>query len=100
MKSMSRSWWSEARNAPTIIVVVVLAVLVIGMGVLFTSAHNTEKQCTPYTVSQGETLSEIAERHAPHGEHFDNYMVEIQVANNLSTNQVHAGQKLKLPGTC
>jgi LysM repeat protein len=48
------------------------------------------------TVRQGQTLSEIAARQLPQLPIAD-AVARIQVANNLPTNQVHAGQALLIP---
>jgi len=48
------------------------------------------------TVTQGETLSEIAVRELP-GVPVTNAVAELQLANNLPSNHVHAGQVLVVP---
>ena len=48
------------------------------------------------TVQSGDTLSEIAARELPLLPIADG-IVELQVANNLATSQVHAGQTLVVP---
>lgn len=55
-----------------------------------------------YTVRSGDTLSEIAEKCRPDGMTINDYMVDIQLKNNLSSNQVHTDQELVLPkgATC
>ena len=48
------------------------------------------------TVEAGQTLSEISERELPQLPITDG-IVELQLANNLSTSHVHAGQTLVIP---
>ena len=48
------------------------------------------------TVTSGETLSEIAVRELP-GLSVANAVAELQLANNLASQQVHAGQVLVVP---
>jgi hypothetical protein len=48
------------------------------------------------TVGQGQTLSQIASQQLPQLPVAD-AVARIQVANNLTTNQVHAGQALLIP---
>lgn len=48
------------------------------------------------TVEAGQTLSEIAARELPQLPITDG-IVELQLANNLSTSHVHAGQTLVIP---
>jgi LysM repeat protein len=48
------------------------------------------------TVGAGQTLSEIAVRELP-GMPVANAVAELQLANNLPTNHVHAGQVLVIP---
>ena len=48
------------------------------------------------TVRQGQTLSEVAAQQLPQLPIAD-AVARIQVANNLTTNQVHAGQALLIP---
>ena len=48
------------------------------------------------TVQQGQTLSEVAAQQLPQLPIAD-AVARIQVANDLPTNQVHAGQALLIP---
>jgi len=43
-----------------------------------------------YTVSRGDTLSEIAQR-------FNVSMANLKLANNMSSNTIHVGQQLTIP---
>lgn len=43
-----------------------------------------------YTVSRGDTLSEIAER-------FNVSMANLKLANNMNSNTIHVGQQLQIP---
>ncbi|HET8593888.1 MAG TPA: LysM peptidoglycan-binding domain-containing protein [Intrasporangium sp.] len=73
-----------------------LAVL-LALGFSATSAFAAAPtQTHTVTVEAGQTLSEIAASQLP-ALSLGDAIVEIQVANGLSTDQVHAGQTLAIP---
>ena len=68
-----------------------------GFGASSAMASGSTSTTRTVTVLPGQTLSEIAASELP-GVALGNAVVEIQVANALSTDQVHAGQTLTIPG--
>lgn len=68
-------------------------VTVMTLGAALASASGEPRQIT---VTAGDTLSEIAAREMPQVGVAEG-VVEIQLANALSTDQVHAGQHLVIP---
>jgi LysM repeat protein len=73
-----------------------LAVLV-ALGFSATTAFAAAPaQTHTITVEAGQTLSEIAASQLP-ALSLGDAIVEIQMANGLSTDQVHAGQTLAIP---
>lgn len=72
-------------------------VLLVAIGLGATTAFATAPaQTHTVTVESGQTLSEIAATQLP-GLALSDAIVEIQVANSLSTDQVHTGQTLTIP---
>ncbi|MDN5794960.1 MAG: LysM peptidoglycan-binding domain-containing protein [Intrasporangium sp.] len=77
----------------TLAVLALLATAGLGATMAFAS---TPAQPHTVTVQAGQTLSEIAVAELP-GVAPHDAIVEIQVANSLSTDQVHMGQTLTIP---
>ena len=76
-----------------------LAVLVVAMVLAATLlAAGSANASTDHTVSveAGQTLSELAARELPQVPVAEG-VAQIQLANGLSTSQVHAGQQLRIP---
>ncbi|GAA1904224.1 LysM peptidoglycan-binding domain-containing protein [Lapillicoccus jejuensis] len=69
---------------------VVLLVSVLGAGSAAATIDHT------VTVSSGQTLSQVAAHELP-GLPVDEGVAQIQLANGLSSLQVHAGQRLAIP---
>jgi LysM repeat protein len=76
----------------------IVVALVIGAVTVIASGRFASAAGEPRTVTvhAGQTLSEIAAATLPELAIVD-AIVEIQVANSLSTDQVHAGQTLRIP---
>jgi len=49
------------------------------------------------TVMPGDTLWELASRHAPEGTHLQKYVYELKQLNHLKSSTIHIGQILQLP---
>ena len=81
------------RLVRTLLVAGVLAVLGVGLAGQLASASGDARTVT---VQSGQTLSGIAARELPELPVADG-VVELQVANSLSTSQIHAGQQLVVP---
>lgn len=78
-------------------VTVVTLAVVIALGVGLTGQLATAAvEGRPVTVEAGQTLSEIAARELPDVPVREG-VVSLQLANRLSTDQVHAGQRLLVP---
>jgi LysM repeat protein len=81
------------RLVVTLLIAGAAAVLGVGLAGQLASASPTPRTVT---VSSGDTLSGIAARELP-GMPLSDAVIEIQLANGLSTSQVHAGQTLLVP---
>ncbi|MEW1955243.1 LysM peptidoglycan-binding domain-containing protein [Terrabacter sp. NPDC080008] len=81
------------RLVRTVLVAGVIAVLGVGLAGQLASASGDARTIT---VHAGQTLSGIAVRELPELSVTDG-VVELQVANGLSTSQIHAGQQLVIP---
>lgn len=81
------------RLVRTLLVASVIALLAVGLAGQFASATGDPRTVT---VQSGQTLSGIAARELPALTVADG-IVRLQVANGLSTSQVHAGQRLVIP---
>jgi hypothetical protein len=81
------------RLTVTLLVAMVIALLGVGLAGQLASASGDPRVVT---VGQGQTLSGIAARELP-GLPVSEGVVQIQVANALSSSQVHAGQQLVVP---
>ena len=81
------------RLVRTLLVAGVLALLGVGLAGQLASASGDARTVT---VHAGQTLSGIAARELPDLSVADG-VVELQVANSLSTSQIHAGQQLVIP---
>jgi len=81
------------RLVRTILVASVIALLGVGLAGQLASATGDPRTVT---VQSGQTLSGIAARELPELPVTDG-VVQLQVANSLSTSQVHAGQQLVIP---
>lgn len=77
----------------TVLVAGVISVLGVGLAGQLASASG---DATTVTVRAGQTLSGIAARELPQLSVTDG-VVELQVANHLSTSQIHTGQQLVIP---
>jgi LysM repeat protein len=76
-----------------LLVATAIAVLGVGLAGQLATASSAPR---PVTVVSGDTLSEIAARELP-GLPIADAVIEIQLANGLSSSQVHAGQTLLVP---
>ena len=83
----------RGRLVVALLVAVVLSMLALAFASQLASAVGPPRSVT---VKAGQTLSEIAARELPQLPMTDG-IVELQLANNLSTSQVHAGQSLVIP---
>lgn len=79
----------------TVTVVTLAVVIALGVG-LTGQLASAALEGRPVTVESGQTLSEIAARELPDVPVRDG-VVSLQLANGLSTDQVHAGQRLLVP---
>ena len=73
-----------------LVVAQVLAATLLGSGSATASSDHTVR------VEAGQTLSELAARELPRVPVAEG-VAQIQLANGLSTSQVHAGQQLRIP---
>ena len=81
------------RLVVALLVAAVVSLLAVGLAGQLASASGESRTVT---VTAGQTLSGIAARELPQLSVSDG-VVELQVANALSTTQVHAGQQLVIP---
>ena len=81
------------RLVVALLVAAAVAVLGVGLAGQLATAGSAPRAVT---VVSGDTLSEIAARELP-GLPIADGIIEIQLANSLSTSQVHAGQTLLIP---
>jgi hypothetical protein len=72
----------------------VISVLAVGLAGQLASASSGSRTVT---VTSGQTLSGIAARELP-GLTVAEGVVELQIANKLSTSEIHVGQQLVIPG--
>ncbi|MDN5765382.1 MAG: LysM peptidoglycan-binding domain-containing protein [Humibacillus sp.] len=79
----------------TVTVATLAVVIALGVGLVGQLA-STGFEGRPVTVESGQTLSEIAARELPDVPVREG-VVSLQLANGLSTDQVHAGQRLLVP---
>lgn len=79
----------------TVTAATVAVVIALGIGLTGQLASATV-QARPLTVESGQTLSQIAARELPDVPVREG-VVSLQLANGLSTDQVHAGQQLLVP---
>lgn len=83
----------RGRVVVSLLVAMVLTIVALAAGGQLASATGEPRTVT---VTAGQTLSEIADRELPELSIAEG-IVEIQLANGLSTDQVHAGQRLLVP---
>jgi len=81
------------RLVVTLLVAAAVALLGVGLAGQLATAGSAPR---PVTVVSGDTLSEIAARELP-GLPIRDAVIEIQLANGLSSSQLHAGQTLLVP---
>lgn len=81
------------RFVVALLIATAVAVLGVGLAGQLATASSAPR---PVTVVSGDTLSEIAARELP-GLPIADAVIEIQLANGLSSSQVHAGQTLLVP---
>ncbi len=79
----------------TVTVATLAVVIALGIG-LTSQLASAAVQGRPLTVESGQTLSQIAVRELPDVPVREG-VVSLQLANGLSTDQVHAGQQLLVP---
>ena len=79
----------------TVTVATLAVVIALGVG-LTSQLASAAVQGRPLTVESGQTLSQIAARELPDVPVREG-VVSLQLANGLSTDQVHAGQRLLVP---
>ncbi|MDC5698720.1 LysM peptidoglycan-binding domain-containing protein [Intrasporangium calvum] len=80
-----------------LVIAFLVALLIAGLSLaLAGQLASASGQAESITVEAGQTLSEIALRELPQLPISD-AVLELQLANNLPTSHVHAGQKLILP---
>ncbi|WP_345508499.1 LysM peptidoglycan-binding domain-containing protein [Terrabacter aeriphilus] len=82
------------RLVVSLLVASVVALLAVGLAGQLASATGEPRTLT---VQPGQTLSGIAARELPGLSRADG-VLELQLANGLSSSQVHAGQQLVVPG--
>ena len=95
---MRISW----NRATATAVAIALGVLVVVGALVY---RNNQRPCIPILdkVQRGETLEGIAKEYLNrHGEPYDyvdlkNFMVDIQTASGLNSNQVHTDQSIAIP---
>ncbi|MER7074033.1 LysM peptidoglycan-binding domain-containing protein [Terrabacter sp. NPDC000476] len=83
------------RLVVSLLVASVVALLAVGLAGQLASATGEPRTLT---VQPGQTLSGIAARELPGLSRADG-VLELQLANGLSTSQIHAGQQLVVPGS-
>jgi hypothetical protein len=81
------------RLVVALLVATVISVLAVGLAGQIASASGEPRAVT---VQSGQTLSGIAARELPDLPVSDG-VVELQIANALSTTQIHAGQRIIIP---
>ncbi|MFC7594988.1 LysM peptidoglycan-binding domain-containing protein [Terrabacter sp. GCM10028922] len=81
------------RLVVALLVAVVVSVLAVGLAGQIASASGEPRVVT---VESGQTLSGIAARELP-GLPISDGVVELQIANALSTTQIHTGQRIVIP---
>ena len=81
------------RLVVALVIAAVIAVLGVGLAGQLATASSAPRAVT---VTAGDTLSEIAARELP-GLPIADGIIEIQLANGLSSSQVSAGQALVIP---
>ena len=81
------------RLVVALLVASVISVLAVGLAGQLASASTASRTIT---VTSGQTLSGIAARELP-GRSIADGIVELQIANSLSTTAIHAGQQLVVP---
>ena len=79
----------------TVTVATLAVVIALGIG-LTSQLASAAVEGRPLTVESGQTLSQIAARELPDVPVREG-VVSLQLANGLSTDQVHAGQQLLVP---
>lgn len=79
----------------TVTVATLAVVVALGIG-LTSQLASAAVEGRPLTVESGQTLSQIAARELPDVPVLEG-VVSLQLANGLSTDQVHAGQQLIVP---
>jgi len=82
------------RLVVALLVAAVVSLLAVGLAGQLASASGEPRTVT---VTAGQTLSGIAARELPQLPVTDG-VVELQVANSLSSTQIHVGQQLVIPG--
>ena len=82
------------RLVVTVLVATVVSLLGVGLAGQLASATGEPRTIT---VQSGQTLSGVAARELP-GVSSAEAVVELQVANGLSSTALHAGQQLVIPG--
>lgn len=81
-----------------VVMLVVLAAGSLALSRAFAAPAAAAQPTTTVTVQAGQTLSEIAERYVS-GMSLDSAVATIQIANNLDSTQISAGQRLVVPQT-
>ncbi|GAB3884088.1 LysM peptidoglycan-binding domain-containing protein [Terrabacter terrigena] len=82
------------RFVVALLVATVVSLLAVGLAGQLASASSGSRTVT---VTSGQTLSGIAAHELPQLSVTDG-VVELQVANGLSTTEIHVGQQLVIPG--
>ena len=82
------------RLVVAVLVAAVVSLLAVGLAGQLASASSESRTVT---VGAGQTLSGIAARELPQLSVADG-VVELQVANSLSSDEIHVGQQLVIPG--
>lgn len=94
-----------AKQKVTLLVISVMIVIIgsIVFGSLFTSAKENTQQQVQYKyyksieIEAGESLWSIAQVYTPDNKDVNVYVDELMELNNLSSEQIHAGQHLLVP---
>ena len=103
-----RDFWTQMNALARIAFIGLIIITFIPVAQLIRNAHEVRPQLSyyTYTVQSGDTLSDLAARektklvrNCDFNGLASDVVVTIQMKNSLSTNQLHAGQRLWLP-TC
>jgi uncharacterized protein YpuA (DUF1002 family) len=83
---------------PTLAQAILMLIVAIIITIAFVSCHkeDVEWNTFEYTVSQGETLWEIAKEYCPEDMDCREYIYEVKELNNMTTSDLYIGQTITL----